>query len=77
MQVLHVAIYRTILSVLYTMVEIMRCESENDTEEQIKNRQTFAEELGVYDSGSLVLALPQRGVMQPSNCTVNQIFFCP
>ncbi|WAR25915.1 hypothetical protein MAR_011619 [Mya arenaria] len=43
---------KTILSVLYTMVEVMRVECEHETDEQSKNRQTFAEELGIHWLGS-------------------------
>ena len=37
---------RLILSVLYTMVETMRVESEQETPAQRKNRETFSTELG-------------------------------
>lgn len=37
---------RMILNVLYTMVEIMRVESEQETPTQKKNREAFAAELG-------------------------------
>jgi hypothetical protein len=30
------------------MVEVMRTEQDDDTEEQRKNRKTFAEELGIH-----------------------------
>ena len=38
--------FRTILSVLCTMVEVMRVPSDGETEQQASNRASFAEELG-------------------------------
>ncbi|XP_052213602.1 striatin-interacting protein 1 homolog isoform X2 [Dreissena polymorpha] len=46
---------RIILSVLYTMVEVMRCDSEQESEEQGKNRARFAEELLEQTSGQELL----------------------
>ena len=38
---------RLILSVLYTVVETMRVESDQETSAQRKNRETFAADLGI------------------------------
>ncbi|XP_045164509.1 striatin-interacting protein 1-like isoform X1 [Mercenaria mercenaria] len=54
---------RVILSVLYTMVEVMREDQENDTEEQRKNRKSFAEELVEPTFGQELLPVTLFGMV--------------